>query len=539
MEKNHVQESDPPKPKFPPSVWGYSFSASPSLRSEYVTLTIEVEALKEEAKDMLIQSTEALIDTVEFIDLLCRLGVSYHFDTEIDQQLDLIFTRLPSLIEQNDYDLHQTALAFRILRQHGFKMSCDVFQKFKNQSGEFKDSLANDVKGMLSLYEAAFLGVRGEDILDEARRFTKKHLETLVSQDGDSSCNHLQKKHIKNALFSSFHQIVNRVQARKYICLYEEDESRNETLLKFAKLDYNRLQCLYKDELALLSRWWKDLNLVVHHSKVRDRIVEAYFWAVGIQFQPEFGLSRILNAKYTTMVTVVDDTYDTFSNVDELQHFTAAIQRGTIDASDQVPEHLKPLYKAVIDLHNETETGARNSFGEEAFKKWVRCEFVEKKWFDENYNPPLDEYLRNASITVSTHIYPAACFIGMENMVHLHEYNWLQNNSNVGEFVNLYFRLSDDIMDDEDNEVSCIKCYMKDHGVLRDKAMEEIQKMAENAWKDVNEEYMKLARVSRILLNFYMDELRSICYTYKLGDCFTNPENAKDDITSLFLNKLL
>ncbi|WCJ20871.1 Terpenoid cyclases/Protein prenyltransferases superfamily protein [Euphorbia peplus] len=536
MANLYVQESDRPLANFPPSCWGHTFASFPSLdNSEYESMTKEVEEFKEHVKDMLIQSTKDVIDNIEFIELLCRLGLSYHFDSEIDQQLSFIFTLLPSLVERNDYDLYTTALLFRILRQHGFKMSCNVFGKFMNK-GEFEKSLMNDVKGILSLYEATFLAVRGEDVLVEALRFTKKHLETLVSEGhGDQ----LQKKHIENALFSPFHQSVNRVQAREYISLYEEDESRNETLLKFAKLDFNRLQCLYKQELGLLARWWKDLNFVEYHSHLRDRIAECYFWAFGSQFQPEFGLSRIMIAKYTVIVTVLDDTYDSFGNLDELEPLTAAIQRGTLDATDELPEYMKAMFKALIDLHKEGEAGGRNSFVIESFKKLVRCALLEKKWFVERYNPPLDEYLENASITISTLIYPAASFIGMENMVDIDEYNWLQKNSKIERLVDLFCRLNDDILDDKVNEVSCIKCYMKDYGVSRDKAIDEIQKRTKNTWKAINEEYIKLARVSRILANFYLNESRTICFMYQHGDSFTNPENMKDNIASLFLHKLL
>lgn len=123
-----------------------------------------------------------------------------------------------------------------------------MFNKFKGNEGDFKENLHNDGKGLLSLYEASFLGVRGDDILDEARSFTKDRLIKLTENSNPDL-----QKHIKHALFLPFQYYENRVQAREYISLYEEGGSRNETLLKFAKLDYNRLQVLYQEELALLS----------------------------------------------------------------------------------------------------------------------------------------------------------------------------------------------------------------------------------------------------------------------------------------------
>ncbi|XVF55955.1 hypothetical protein PTKIN_Ptkin06aG0077300 [Pterospermum kingtungense] len=63
------------------------------------------------------------IENIKLIDTLCRLVVSYHFETEIEEILKKNFDSLDSkLVEQNDYDLNITALIFRVFRQHGFKM---------------------------------------------------------------------------------------------------------------------------------------------------------------------------------------------------------------------------------------------------------------------------------------------------------------------------------------------------------------------------------------------------------------------------------
>jgi hypothetical protein len=125
----------------------------------------------------------------------------------------------------------------------------DVFKKFKDTNGEFKKTITSDVKGNLSLHEAAHLSVNGEQILDEALEFSRTNLESLATQSGPRL-----GRHIKYALIRPIHKTVQRLEAREYISFYEEEDFRNETLLKFAKLDFNRVQLLHQQELSILSR---------------------------------------------------------------------------------------------------------------------------------------------------------------------------------------------------------------------------------------------------------------------------------------------
>lgn len=59
---------------------------------------------------------------LELIDDVQRLGLSYHFDKEIKEALNTFFsfqTRFNNAI----ITLHEAALSFRLLRNHGFDVS--------------------------------------------------------------------------------------------------------------------------------------------------------------------------------------------------------------------------------------------------------------------------------------------------------------------------------------------------------------------------------------------------------------------------------
>jgi len=75
--------------------------------------------LKEKVRTML-NKTENELDQLEFIDVLQRLGVAYHYNNEIRDKLDNIYDKQTSKMKKN---LHATALEFRLLRQYGYDIS--------------------------------------------------------------------------------------------------------------------------------------------------------------------------------------------------------------------------------------------------------------------------------------------------------------------------------------------------------------------------------------------------------------------------------
>ncbi|KAK5844961.1 hypothetical protein PVK06_001108 [Gossypium arboreum] len=219
-------------------------------------------------------STANPIENVKFIDTLIFLGVSYHIEDVIENQLETIFTSHHNRFSGNHHDLNSTSIVFRVFRQYGFKISCNVFNKFKDTDGKLKESFIDDVKGMLSLYEAAYLRVHEEDILEEALAFTTVHLKSLENKSNPNLV-----KQIANALDQPLNKCLPRLATRTYISFYEEEDYRIETLLKFARLDYNRVQ------------------------------------------------GRIFLTKMILLVSILDDTFDAYGTPQELQHLIDVLKR--------------------------------------------------------------------------------------------------------------------------------------------------------------------------------------------------------------------
>ncbi|THG03643.1 hypothetical protein TEA_006351 [Camellia sinensis var. sinensis] len=126
-----------------------------------------------------------------------------------------------------------------------------VFNSFRDKFGNFKKSLCEDTKGLLSLYEASYLLMEDESILEEARDFTAKHLK---KESLDPNLGML----VSHALEHPLHWAMPRMKVRWFIDAYERRLDMNAKLLEFAKSDFNMLQAIHQEDLKHASRW--DVN---------------------------------------------------------------------------------------------------------------------------------------------------------------------------------------------------------------------------------------------------------------------------------------
>ncbi|KAL6993156.1 isoprene synthase [Sarracenia purpurea var. burkii] len=231
------------------SSWNQNFIES--LKSDYAEDIYgeRQKKLKEEVKKMIEEKDVKAVALIELIDNIHRLGLGYHFKNNIKRVLDRIVSFEQS-DDGEDKSLHGTALRFRLLRQHGFDVSQDVFNQFKDHAGNFNACLSNDVKGLLSLYEATYLAFEGETLLDEAKEFSLLNLKHHVGRINDSNL----ADQVIHSLDLPLQRRMVRLQAREYIEAYSKREDANHVLLELAAVDFNMVQSKHRKELQDLTR---------------------------------------------------------------------------------------------------------------------------------------------------------------------------------------------------------------------------------------------------------------------------------------------
>ncbi|KAJ8628078.1 hypothetical protein MRB53_021385 [Persea americana] len=128
----------------------------------------------------------------------------------------------------------------------------------------------------------------------------------------------------------------------------------NSSLLELAKLHFNNVQTTFQISLRSLSRWWKDLGLGEQYSSfARDRLVESFFWAAAVTSEPQFGRCQEAVTKAIQFISTIDDIYDVYGTVDELELFTNAADRWDLKAMEQLPEYMKTCFLALYNSINE------------------------------------------------------------------------------------------------------------------------------------------------------------------------------------------
>ncbi|KAF3656755.1 putative polygalacturonase-like [Capsicum annuum] len=192
----------------------------------------------------------------------------------------------------------------------------------------------------------------------------------------------LPTKDFKKDLVNDVHGMLNLYEEAPFRVHDEEilDEALTFTITQL-KLILPNLSNSYLTQQSVVERIGND---------VRDRLVELYFWSLGVYFEPQYSVARKILRRISYFLSIIDDTHDIYGMLDELTLLIEAIERWNIDASEQLPLYMKIVYCNLLDVYNEIEKELANenksflvNYSIIAMKKKVRAYFQEAKWYHE------------------------------------------------------------------------------------------------------------------------------------------------------------
>uniref|UniRef100_M8BN83 Syn-copalyl diphosphate synthase n=1 Tax=Aegilops tauschii TaxID=37682 RepID=M8BN83_AEGTA len=219
------------------------------------------------------------------VDRLMRLGISRHFTSEIEQCLDCIYRRwtrkgLAHNVHCPTPDIDDTAMGFRLLRQHGYDVTPCVFNHFEDKKdGKFfcfpLETNDASVTPMYNTYRASqFMFPGDDDVLARAGRYCRAFLHERQAS------NKLYDKwiitkdlpgEVEYALNFPWEASLPRIETRMYLdqyggntdvwianVLYRMNLVSNDLYLEMAKADFREYQRLFRLEWNGLRKGTKD-----------------------------------------------------------------------------------------------------------------------------------------------------------------------------------------------------------------------------------------------------------------------------------------
>ncbi|CAK9149259.1 unnamed protein product [Ilex paraguariensis] len=525
-----------------PSVWDYDFVQSLTNDFADEKYIVQADKLKDDVK-CLINGVMNQMAKLELIDVIQRLGLKYLFETEIKNGLDIVYK--DSNNAGSSDELYAVALKFRLFRQHGYNISQDVFERFIDETNNFKPSLCENVEGLLSLYEASFLGLEGENIIDLAKAFTTRHLKDII---GDISPSLARK--VGHALDMPVHWRLTRLEARWFIDAYEQEQNMNPSLLQLAKLDYNMVQSVHQQEVRKLASWWVDIGL--HNMAfARDRLVEHYFWNNSMICEPQYGQYRYMTTKITCLITVIDDIYDVYGSVDELELFTDFVDRWDINRIDALPCNIK---QCLLALYNTTNEIGYWTLKEKGFniipylrKAWTdicKAYLKEAKWYHGGYKPTLEEYFDNAVVSMATTIMVLGGYFLTTDKITEEALDYIDKLPSIVRCSCMLNRITNDMGTSSDelargDTLKALQCYMNENGASEEVAREFMNNLINEIWKTLNKDMHKNYPFSEPFLSACANHGRAAQCFYQQGDGHGVPDRwTKDYLISLLVQPI-
>ncbi|MED6108160.1 hypothetical protein PIB30_020933 [Stylosanthes scabra] len=306
----------------------------------------------------------------------------------------------------------------------------------------------------------------------------------------------------------------------------------NPSLLDFAILDFNILQSIHQEDLKHGSRWWKEQDLGVKLNFARDRVVENFLWTLEMNSQEDIGYFRRTLTKVNCWITTLDDVYDVYGTLEELELFAEALVRWDPNTNDTLPEYMQLCFLSLYNLINDLAFDFQKMYGfyigPYLKKVWVDlCKhyLIEAKWVHDGYKPRFEMYLENAWRTIGMTVILVHTYFSIPHSFKREELPCIQEYCDIIRLACTISRLSNDLgsyqrENENGDTLKLIQCYMNETGASEEDAKAHIKSMLSLTWKKLNKEACN-SSLPQIFIDMAMNLARMTMCMYNGGDGHT------------------
>uniref|UniRef100_A0A0D3F6N1 Uncharacterized protein n=2 Tax=Oryza barthii TaxID=65489 RepID=A0A0D3F6N1_9ORYZ len=383
------------------------------------------------------------------VDTLEKMGISNNFSCEISDILDMIYRLWIHNEEELMLDMGTCAMAFRLLRMHGYDISSDGMAQFVEQSS-FDDSIhgyLNDTKALLELYRSSQIRCLEDDLILQDIGSWSARVEYALKFPVYATLERLeQKRNIEQ--FKTKEQL--KIEGFKLLKSGYRGAITNDEILALAVDEFHSSQSVYQQELQDLNSWVAQTRLdELKFARLMPSIT--YFSAAATMFPSELSEARIAWTQNCILTTTVDDFFDGEGSKEEMENLVKLIEKwdghGEIGFSSECVEILfYAIYNTSKQIAEKAVPLQKRNVVDHIAESWwftVRGMLTEAEWRMDKYVPTtVEEYM---SVTVDSFalgpiITSAALFVGpelSEEVFRSKEYIHLMNLVNtIGRLLN-------------------------------------------------------------------------------------------------------
>ncbi|PON82654.1 Squalene/phytoene synthase [Trema orientale] len=297
------------------------------------------------------------------------------------------------------------------------------------------------------------------------------------------------------------------------------------------------------------------LELIDDIQRLGLGLMECFFWTVGMVFEPQYSNLRKGLTKVTSFITVIDDVYDVYGTLDELELFTDAVERWDIKAVETLPDYMKICFLALYNTINDMVYDTLKEHEEyslpyltKAWNDMLKAFLQEKKWSQNKETPTFKDYIENGWMSVSGIVILVHTYFLMSQNITKQGLESLENYHNLLRWPSIIFRLCNDLGTstaelERGETASSILCLMRETGLSEASAREYIKNLVEETWKKLNKEISISDSdnypFSKPFVETAINLARIARCTYQHGDAHGAPDSrSKNKVLSLIIDPI-
>ncbi|OEL22662.1 Ent-pimara-8(14),15-diene synthase [Dichanthelium oligosanthes] len=316
---------------------------------------------------------------LRMVDTLERMGISRSFSSEIHNILEMTYRSWLAKDEEIMQDMTTCAMAFRLLRLHGYDIPSGELAQFSEESS-FHESVPghlNDTVALLELYKASQVQILEEElILENIGSWSAELLKQQLYANKISRC--VDPAEVEHVLKFPLYTILDRLEHRRNIEHFKPGGFQmlksahrpyhaDEEIVALAADGFHSSQAVYQQELQHLKSWVKEVKLD-ELEFARLMPLHTLFSAASTMFPSGLSEARLAWSKMCVLITAIDDLFDIVGSREELENLVKLID----------------LY-SILTPHNK--------LNKSAWAEMVRAMMVEADWRITGHVPSMEEYM--------------------------------------------------------------------------------------------------------------------------------------------------